>query len=237
MAERFAGLFMVEAVEAVGAENLVDTEHVAVFRGVVGLVNAAVEVADDDDAAAMEVRSVFADDFLRYLWVGLVVVDVLALRRPDGEDEKVVDEQGNSVDELGIVPFGYEGLPAMPNHAEAFPTGELMVVTDAFPGHLVIFGNVSIVGAGDFGHHKDVGIHAEKALDLPGKAVVDVVTDDFHSGELSGDGLDEFDEMFIALGDADVGKEHLGTRGIGEFINGLQRGLQQIAGFNERQVS
>ena len=237
MAERLAGLFMVEAVEAVGAEDLIDTEHVAIFRAVIGLINAAVEVADDDDAATMEMRSIFANDFLCYLRVGLLVANVLALCRPDGEDEKVVDEQGNGIDNFGIVPFGYEGLPTMPNHAETFPTWKLIVVADALPDHLVIIGKVSIAGAGNFGNHEDVGIHAEEALDFPGKAVVDVVADDLHSGELSGDGLDEFDEALVALGNANVGEEHLGTRGIGKLIDDLKNGLQRIAGFSKRQIS
>lgn len=122
MAERLFGLFVIEATEAVGAENLVDAKHVAVFCAVIGLVDTAVEVADDKDAAVMEVGSVFADDFLGYLRVGLVIINVLALRRPNCEDEKVLDEQGDSIDEIGIVPFGDVSLVATPNHAEAFPT-------------------------------------------------------------------------------------------------------------------
>ena len=105
-AKGFASLFVIQAVEAAGCQNLIDTQDVAILLSVVKLVDIAVKVADDDGAVVFEVGRVFVKDFLGYLRIGLLARYLLSLCRPNGEDENVANDEGNGVEVIGIVPVG-----------------------------------------------------------------------------------------------------------------------------------
>ena len=104
LTKSFASQFVVKAAEAVGVEKFVDAKDIAVLLAIVWLVEAAVEIADDNGTVVLEVWRVFAEDFLGYLWIQLVIRNVLAFRWPYRKDKNVSNEKGNSVKVIGMHP-------------------------------------------------------------------------------------------------------------------------------------
>ncbi len=117
LAKNFAALFVVKAAEAVGCQDFIDAEDIAVLLAIVRLVEAAVEIADDYGSVVLEVWRVFAEDFLGYLRIRFLARNLFTLRRPNGEDEYVADDEGNGVEVTGIVPIGDVAESSFPYNA------------------------------------------------------------------------------------------------------------------------
>jgi len=106
LAKSFTCLFMVKAAEAVECQDFIDVEDIAVLLTIVRLVEAAVEIADNNGSIVLEVGGVFAEDFLGYLRICFLARNLFTLRGPNGEDEYVAGYKGNSIEVTGIVPIG-----------------------------------------------------------------------------------------------------------------------------------